>query len=293
MTAAETLTLDGMLDAFGTAGRVLPRAALEQAAKRLPEVSPPLLALLAADAAGVDRSDRTSRILFFGIYLMAQVCETRAFRTICTIAADGERMTRLIGDGVTEDLACILARVYDGDQEPLRRLIESPGADQYARDAGIKALAWLTATSRIDRDETAQYLRELFTSLRPQATSFVWVGWQHAVACLALGELVPVVEEAFERGWIDRRPANFHRDLLAARQAGSANGGVRAARSEPRPPRRRRRSPVALGRLQAGREARAATGDRPSAATERPTRQRTRPRRGSQRSLPLRQRKEI
>ena len=219
MTTAETLTLEGMLDAFGTAGRVLPRAALEQAAKRWPEVSAALLALLAADAAGTDRSDRTDRILFFGIYLMAQVCETRAFRTICTIAADGESMTRLIGDGVTEDLPCILARVYDGDQAPLRHLIEAPGAEQYARDAGVRALAWLTATGRIDRHETAQYLGELFTSLRPQAEGPVWVGWQHAIACLGLGELVPAVEEAFDRGWIDRHPANFQRVLLAAQQA--------------------------------------------------------------------------
>ena len=56
------------------------------------------------------------------------------------------------------------------------------------------------------------------TGRRSQAAGFVWVGWQHAIACLGLRELVPVVEEAFERGWIDSRPANFRRDLLAARQ---------------------------------------------------------------------------
>jgi hypothetical protein len=222
MTPDGTLRLEGMLDAFATAGRVLPRVALEQAAARWPEVGPVLLALLEAAADGTDRSDRTNRILLFATYLMAEVGETRAFRPLCAIAADGESMTRMIGDGVTEDLALILVRVYDGDPAPLRMLIDAANADNYARDAGLRALAWLTATGRFDRDEAARYLRELHTILRPQIGCFVWVGWQYTIAVLALEELVPLVDDAFENGWIDRGilvSHDFHRKLHAAQQA--------------------------------------------------------------------------
>src|ERR1019366_10642690 len=106
MTTADTLlTIETILDAFATAGRVLPRAALEQAADRWSEIGPALLATLEAASDGADRPDRTNAILFFGVYLMAQVRETRAFRPLCTLATDGERIFRLIGDGVTEDLS--------------------------------------------------------------------------------------------------------------------------------------------------------------------------------------------
>src|SRR5271156_5718838 len=112
MTTDKLLATETILDAFASAGRVLPRAALKQAADRWPEVGPALLAALQSAADGTDRSDRTGTILFFGIYLMAQVRETQAFRPLCTIAADGERIFRLIGDGVSEDLCVILTRVY-------------------------------------------------------------------------------------------------------------------------------------------------------------------------------------
>jgi uncharacterized protein len=132
MTTDTLLTIETILDAFATAGRVLPRVALEQATDRWSEIAPALLAMLEAASDGTDRSDRTNAILFFGIYLMAQVCETRAFRPLCGAAADGERIFRLIGDGVTEDLSLILARIYDGDPAPLRKLIEAANADEYA-----------------------------------------------------------------------------------------------------------------------------------------------------------------
>jgi uncharacterized protein len=228
MTTDEPLTADPLLatgtilDAFASAGRVLPRAALKQAADRWPEVGPGLLAALQSAADGTDRSDRTNTILFFGIYLMAQVRETRAFRPLCAVAADGERIFRLIGDGVTEDLCVILTRVYDGDPAPLRMLIEAADADEYARAAALDALAWLTATGSIDRNDTARYLRDLYMTLRPQQQCHVWVGWQRAIAHLGLDELVSLVENAFDRGWIDRWVVGrhpFHDDLCTARQA--------------------------------------------------------------------------
>ena len=221
MTTDTLLTLEAIVGAFATAGPVLPRIALEQAVDRWSEIGPALIATLEAASDETDQSDRTNAILFFGIYLMAQVRETRAFRPLCTVAADGERIFRLIGDGVTEDLALILMRIYDGDPAPLRMLIEAVDADEYARSAALDALAWLTATGRLDREGTARYLRDLYMTLQPQDESYVWVGWQRAIAHLGFDELVSLVEKAFDRGWIDRgelSPRDFHDTLRALRQ---------------------------------------------------------------------------
>ena len=198
----ETLTAEAILDALVTADRNLPRAALRQAIDRWPEISPHLLALLEAAANGTDRSDRAAAILSFGIYLMAQVCEPRAFRPLCALGTARDFLDRALGDGITEDLACILVRLFDGDQAPLRALVEAESADEFARSAALEALSWLTATGRIGRGETAGYLRGLFTDLQPQQPgqeNVVWAAWQLAISCLGLEDLAPLVEQAFER----------------------------------------------------------------------------------------------
>jgi uncharacterized protein len=225
MTTDELLTtaaILGILDEFATAGHVLPRAALKQAADRWPEVGPVLLAKLEDAADRTDRSERTQNILLFGVYLMAQLRETQAYRPLCTLAADGDWLTHLLEDGITEDLSAILARVYDGDQAPLRSLIEAVDANEFTRDAALGALARLTATGQIDRDETARYLRDLHTTLQPRDTCWVWSGLQDAIANLGLDDLVPLVEDVFTRGWIDKGwldVEDFHESLRIAREA--------------------------------------------------------------------------
>ena len=198
----ETLAADAILEALATADRTLPRTALRQAIDRWPQVSPHLLAVLEAAANGTDRSDRAAAILSFGIYLMAQVREPRAFRPLCAVGTARDFLDRALGDGITEDLACILVRLFDGDQAPLRSLVEAESAEQYARGAALEALSWLTATGRIGRGETADYLRGLFTDMQPRQPNrenVVWAAWQQAIACLGLEDLAPLVGEAFER----------------------------------------------------------------------------------------------
>ncbi len=222
MTTREHLTTEAILDAFATAGDVLPREALRQAATRWPEVGPVLLALLEAAAAGSTPSKRTDAILVFGIYLMAQMRDTRAWGPLCVLGANGERLEEILTESVVDDLTAILVRVYDGDPAPLRRLIEAEAADQYVRDAAFDALAWLTATGQLDRDETARTLRELFTTLRPREMNWVWSGWQEAIVHLGLEELAPLVDVAADRGlldlWFDRS-RDFRTDMRAAREA--------------------------------------------------------------------------
>jgi uncharacterized protein len=223
----EVLTTDAILEAFATPDGRLPRAAIEQAIARWPEVSPALLACLNEAAEGKSRSDPTDNILSISIYLMAQMRDLRAYRPLCTLIAIEDRADYLLGDGITEELKFILARVYDGDPAPLRSLIENPNADEFVRDAGILAIAWLTAIGRIGRDETAAYLRDLHARLLPRAECQIWSGWEQAIARLGLADLAPLVEDAFSRGWISDtilEPRDFHQDLAQAQQAADPIG---------------------------------------------------------------------
>jgi hypothetical protein len=222
MTTAESLTTESILDTLATAERVLPRAALRHAAEHWDEVGPALIARLEAAAAGAELTEYDDNILFYTIYLAAQVRETRAFRPLLAIAADHEKIDWILGDGITENLSAILARLYDGDPAPLRALIENADADEFVRNAALGTVLVLTASGRISRDDTAAYLRHLYATLQPQGECWVWVGWQQAIAALCLDDLVPLVEDAFARGFIGDHVMSlkhFHEDLEKARQA--------------------------------------------------------------------------
>ena len=212
--------MDDILRALSGAGNDLPREAMRQALQDWDETAPPLLALLDAYAEGRDRTEEAAAAVFFILHLSAQARERRAFPALCRLAMDAEALEQALGDGTTETLARILLSTYDGELDRLKAVIEREAADEFARAAAFDALTWLTATGAVPRVATASYLQALHRSMRPQATSFAWYGWQRAVALLGLDGLSPLVEDAFERRFIDPTIMGFDdflKDLAAAR----------------------------------------------------------------------------
>src|SRR5689334_2900164 len=189
MATTATLTVQGILDALDSSSEVLPVDALEQAIACWDEVAPVLVPRIEAYADGRDRSGQAIDLAFFGLYLMAQQRDTRAFRLLCTLLLDPEASEVALSDAVTDEVPSMLVRTYDGDPAPLRTLIEVPEANEEGRETAFEVLAWLTAAGRIDRDETARYLHDLFTTLKPQGPSQAWIGWQSAIAHLGLDQL--------------------------------------------------------------------------------------------------------
>jgi hypothetical protein len=220
MATTATLTVQGIVDALDSTDGVLPRDALEQAIARWDEVGAVLVPRIEAYADGRDRSDQAVDLAFYGLYLMAQQRDTRAFRLLCTLLLDAAASEDALTDGITDEVPSMLVRTYDGDPAPLRALIEAPDANEQGRDTAFEVLAWLTAAGRIDRDETARYLHDLFKTLKPQGPSQAWIGWQSAIAHLGLDELKPLVAKVFSRGWIDddlRTFEDFAEDLCDAK----------------------------------------------------------------------------
>jgi hypothetical protein len=203
------MDVETAIRAFASAGSDLPREAMRWALDHWDEVAPGLLEVLERFADGTDRSEEATGAAFFILHLAAERRETRAFAPLCRLLKDAEALEEVLGDGVTTTLKGILISTYDGDLKALEDVIEAEEADEYARAAALQALAYLTATGRIARDETEAYLRRLVETLQPRHESFVWVGWQAAVALLGLEALAGVVRQAFERGLIDRMVMNY------------------------------------------------------------------------------------
>jgi hypothetical protein len=66
-----------------------------------------------------------------------------------------------------------------------------------------EAIAMLVLRGELDPEGAARFLRDAFMELQPQARSFVWQGWQSAIAMLGLSALQILVKRAFDRGFID------------------------------------------------------------------------------------------
>ena len=77
----------------------------------------------------------------------------------------------------------------------------------------------LVLQGELGRDVAGRFLRDAFMEIRPQATCFVWDGWQSAIALLGLSELTILVKRAFDRRFIDPQwteYGSFVRDLERA-----------------------------------------------------------------------------
>src|SRR3954466_9842115 len=204
-----SMDVETAIQAFASAGNDLPQEAAEWARDNWEDAAPGLLGVLERFASGTERSDEAASAVFFILHLAGEKQDTRAFPLLCRLALDGEAVETVLGDGITITLKQILISTYDGDLNTLKGLIEAAEADEYVRPAALAALAYLTATGRITRDETQAYLLRLYDTLQPQQESFVWSGWVLAIALLGLEELSDVVRQAFERGLIEPRVMGY------------------------------------------------------------------------------------
>jgi hypothetical protein len=134
----------------------------------------------------------------FAVYLLAQFSETRAFQPLVKmVSLPGELPFDLFGDTITQDLARLLASLYDGDRKALERLIETNEVNEYVRAAALDSLIVLERAGKISRQEVADYFHELFSSRLKRELNYVWTGLTNACADLPAPELSEEVRQAF------------------------------------------------------------------------------------------------
>ena len=158
--------------------------------------------------------------LFFAFHLLGEWRATSAYRILTKfLRMPGKAVDRILGDAVTATTHRVMAAVFDGDPEPLRELVYTPAADEYIRSRMIDATALLTLSGLLPRTWTAQFLRECYDRIEPQADCYAWCGWQQSIGWLGLVDLKPLVQEAFARGLIDETWlsfSDFEKDLRYA-----------------------------------------------------------------------------
>lgn len=98
----------------------------------------------------------------FAMYLLAQFRAKELYpQLIDILSITGDTADEVLGDTIAEGLGQILASVYNGDPEPLMRLIENPQVDEYARGQALKAIVTLVFDRQLTREFAVDYMKQL------------------------------------------------------------------------------------------------------------------------------------
>jgi len=193
-----------------TCAEGLPREALAAASARREEMVPLFLREIESFIAASSEERRKPTPLFFIFHLLGEWREKRAYRSLARLLrCSPDDLDEPLGGAKTETSHRVMAAVFDGDLQPLAEVMQDPDADEFLRSRMFEALAMVTLQGQADREEVARLLHDCFTQLQPQAECFAWNGWQSAIAMLELKDLVPVVKQVFDRGYISRTWLHF------------------------------------------------------------------------------------
>jgi hypothetical protein len=207
----------------------LPEAAIRAANERRPEVVPALLDVVEGYLAAGPGTREAPASLFFIFHMLGDYREKSAYPALARLLAiDAPDLDDALADGITETSHRVMAAVFDGDPAPLYEIIESEHANEHVRSRMFETLAMLVLCGELERAKVAKYLLDSFATLRPQRESFVWYGWQSAIAMLGLAEFSPLVGKAFKRRFIGPSIMGFEHfraDLKRARTNPAAPWG--------------------------------------------------------------------
>jgi hypothetical protein len=97
----------------------------------------------------------------------------------------------------------VLASVFDGDINPIKKIVEDRSLDEYVRSAGLKAITILVANGLMNRDDAIEYFRYLFDGRIEKENDGLWASL--VCSCCDIGpvELLEEIEGAFSDDLVD------------------------------------------------------------------------------------------
>jgi hypothetical protein len=143
-------------------------------------------------------------LIFMAFHLLGSWQATSAYPAVTDLlGSDGEKVEWLLGDAITTTSHRVVFNLFDGNLEPIKRLIENPDVDAYVRRRMLDLLGMLMLGGKLEREELIAYLRELHGRLKGDPEGLAWASWAELIAQIGLRELSGLVEESFRDGKIE------------------------------------------------------------------------------------------
>lgn len=184
-----------------------PRDIIQEMIDRQEEMTPALLEVLTDAAQRPEHYLKGGnwKLVTLACYLLAQFRVTAAFKPLCTLLAGPEdTIDDLFGDMITEDMGNILASVYDGDDTPLKALVENAKVYEYVRGSSV-ALCYqcLLVEGKISREALEAYATELLGGKLERKPGVFWDCWTALCADLGFASTVPLIQKAIDKNLCD------------------------------------------------------------------------------------------
>lgn len=99
---------------------------------------------------------------FYALFLLAQFQARECFSQIMELVTlPGDTLDDLIGDAVTSGLSDILYNTYNGDLELLKRAVENPEVNDYAKSGILEVMGQLYLDGDLGKEEFQEYIRQI------------------------------------------------------------------------------------------------------------------------------------
>jgi uncharacterized protein len=204
------------------------RDAVQWALDHWDEASDRLLGKLRAVCAnlGYDRedgrfTDGDAFTLYYLVHLFAEKRDKRAYAPLCERLRHEKNLDNWMGDAASGELAGVLISLYDGDLEPIQRIIETSECDDLSRTFALGAFSYLVRFEHALSDAASQqYLHHLYEKAEPRGADPFWIGWAETAARLGYSDLASDAARLFSKSWIDLdylTIQDFHSRLAEAR----------------------------------------------------------------------------
>jgi hypothetical protein len=200
------------------AGRnAVPVEAIEAARAQRAVAVPAFLRIIERYLDGEANSNEENALLVI-FHLLGEWREQSAYRPLAEmLRRSPDQVDHLLGEAIAQTIHRVMAGVFDGDPQPLYDIIMDANADQCVRSRMFDALLILVLRNELPRAEFIRFLQVCYADMRPRKDDgALWTGWAHAIATLGIVELRPLVEQAFERGFIPgyaMRLEHFEEDI--------------------------------------------------------------------------------
>ncbi len=203
------MTIEEALNALKPYRSKTPTEALDFIRSNWDEAEPVLLAELDRCIA-TPLEDEHTALFLYALFLCAEMQCKAAFEryiTICRLPT--LLMDALIGDILTQNLPEMLARTCVDRVETLKALVEDEAVYEFARSAGLGALHALMLTDVVSREELGRYCMDLLSQRLQKRPSYIWDEAITIAEYLRLTDALPLIEEAYQRGWANPGMQSF------------------------------------------------------------------------------------
>jgi uncharacterized protein len=172
--------------------------------------------------------------MFYLAHLFAEKRDKRAYAPLCQRLGREKDQQGWLGDSIFTGLSGLLINLFDGDLEPIQRLIEGRHIDVAVRAAALEAFGYLVRFENAATEEEARdYLRHLYEKGEPRGPSWIWALWGETTARLGFQDFASLVARLSSKNWIiesELSIEDFHMLLAKGRsnpEAAFADDGIK------------------------------------------------------------------